>query len=138
MISFIEKKKSNLMYRILCGFISFAFLFSIVVPPGTAQVVSNTVLGLPVPGTMVNLSNAHVPFLIQGMTVYYDNPFQFDFILDTGSDNVTSHDQIKEESRKLIKYFLASLTIPEDDLWVNLSPTADLRHEYKRVHAGYY
>ena len=30
--------------------------------------------------------------------------------------------QLKEESTKLIKYFLASLTIPEKDLWVNLSP----------------
>ena len=28
----------------------------------------------------------------------------------------------KQESTKLIKYFLASLTIPEKDLWVNLSP----------------
>ena len=30
--------------------------------------------------------------------------------------------QLRVESEKLIKYFLASLTIPEDDLWVNLSP----------------
>ena len=31
-------------------------------------------------------------------------------------------EQLKQESTKLIKYFLASLTIPEKDLWVNLSP----------------
>ncbi|MBF0511175.1 MAG: hypothetical protein HQL13_02485 [Candidatus Omnitrophica bacterium] len=31
-------------------------------------------------------------------------------------------EQLKAESTKLIKYFLASLTIPEKDLWVNLSP----------------
>ena len=29
---------------------------------------------------------------------------------------------LKNESEKLIKYFLAGLTIPEKDLWVNLSP----------------
>ena len=29
---------------------------------------------------------------------------------------------LKQEATKLIKYFLASLTIPEKDLWVNLSP----------------
>ena len=29
---------------------------------------------------------------------------------------------LRSESDKLIKYFLASLTIPEKDLWVNLSP----------------
>ncbi len=31
-------------------------------------------------------------------------------------------EQLKQQSTKLIKYFLASLTIPEKDLWVNLSP----------------
>jgi len=30
--------------------------------------------------------------------------------------------KLKTESTKLIKYFLASLTMPENDLWVNLSP----------------
>ena len=30
--------------------------------------------------------------------------------------------KLKEEADKLIKYFLASLTVPEDELWVNLSP----------------
>ena len=29
---------------------------------------------------------------------------------------------MKSESRELIKYFLTSLTVPEKDLWVNLSP----------------
>ncbi|MBF0489967.1 MAG: hypothetical protein HQL15_05040, partial [Candidatus Omnitrophica bacterium] len=29
-------------------------------------------------------------------------------------------EEIKQESAKLIKYFLASLTVPEKDLWVNL------------------
>ncbi len=27
---------------------------------------------------------------------------------------------LKQEATRLIKYFLASLTIPEKDLWVNL------------------
>ena len=31
-------------------------------------------------------------------------------------------EQLKTEATKLIKYFLASLTIPEKDLWVNLKP----------------
>ena len=61
MISFIEKKQSNLMYRILCGFISFTFLFSIVVPPGTAQMIGQAqtfaLLQLPAPGTMVGANH---------------------------------------------------------------------------------
>jgi len=35
---------------------------------------------------------------------------------------IHNQDQLKTEATKLIKYFLASLTIPEKDLWVNLSP----------------
>ncbi|MBF0490853.1 MAG: hypothetical protein HQL15_09645, partial [Candidatus Omnitrophica bacterium] len=31
-------------------------------------------------------------------------------------------EQIKQESARLIKYFLATITTPEKDLWVNLSP----------------
>ena len=31
-------------------------------------------------------------------------------------------DSLTDEVNKLIKYFLASLTLPESDLWVNLSP----------------
>jgi hypothetical protein len=33
-----------------------------------------------------------------------------------------TRDTVKDEANKLIRYFLASLTIPEKDLWVNLSP----------------
>src|SRR3989338_8029772 len=78
-------------------------------------------LGLPIPGTMVSLSPAYEPVMIKGLTVHKDNPFLFDFIVDVGQDKV-SGEPLKEEGQKLIKYFLASLAIPEKDLWVNLSP----------------
>ena len=69
------------------------------------------------------------------MTMLYVNQTftnfdQIDFILDKG-DSVSSpnaligdpqQEQLKTEATKLIKYFLASLTTPEKDLWVNLSP----------------
>jgi len=41
--------------------------------------------------------------------------------LDKGDSGITD-DKLKDESTKLIKYFLASITVPEKDLWVNLSP----------------
>jgi len=76
---------------------------------------------LPAPGVMVHLSPPLDPPILKGIKVHPDNPFRFDFILDKG-DRELSNVQLKEESSKLIKYFLASLTIPEKDLWVNLSP----------------
>lgn len=81
---------------------------------------------LPTPGTMVHLSPAFHPPILKGIKVHPDNPFKFEFILDNGDSVETpfmaSHTSIKEESTKLIKYFLAALTTPEKDMWVNLSP----------------
>jgi len=85
---------------------------------------------LPPPGVMVNLSPPLDPAILKGIKVYPDNPLSFDFILDRGDDynrhpeqSEGSHqEEVKTEATKLIKYFLAGLTIPENDLWVNLSP----------------
>src|SRR5262245_31391128 len=80
---------------------------------------------LPKPGTMVHLSPTFSPPVLKGIKVHPDNPFKFDFILDPGSLPLAGRvreGELKQESTKLIKYFLASLTTPEKDLWVNLSP----------------
>ena len=82
---------------------------------------ADTVLGLPAPGTMINLSPAYQPVIMRGLTVHKDNPFLFDFIVDVGQDRM-SGEPLKKEGEKLIKYFLASLAIPDKDFWVNLSP----------------
>jgi len=76
---------------------------------------------LPAPGVMVRLSPPLDPPILKGIKVNPNNPFQFQFILDKGDSNL-SNDALKGESDKLIKYFLAALTIPDKDLWVNLSP----------------
>ncbi len=76
---------------------------------------------LPQPGVLLNLSPAFTPPLLKGVKVYPDNPFRLDFILDKGN-SAESIEDLKTESTRLIKYFLASVTVPENDLWVNLSP----------------
>ncbi len=88
---------------------------------GLVHAAPNTVLGLPAPGTIVELSQPYVPTLIKGLTVHPENPLMFDFLVDTGHSKMQG-EELKAEGQKLIKYFLASLTIPEDDFWVNLSP----------------
>ena len=81
---------------------------------------------LPAPGVMVRLSPEFNPPILKGLKVHPDNPFKFDFILDTGDSGLSVETplmaSLRNESTKLIKYFLATLTIPEKDLWVNLSP----------------
>ena len=73
------------------------------------------------PGTMVGPSQNFLPAIIKGVIIHPDNPLRFDFIIDSGGSGL-DQDSLKDEANKLIKYFLACLTVPEDDLWVNLSP----------------
>src|SRR5580704_17522107 len=107
-------------------FILIAFLINSFGPIPAAQAQD---FRLPVPGVMVHLSPPLDPPILRGIKVHPDNPFRFDFILDKGDEynrhperSEGSQGALKSEATKLIKYFLASLTIPENDLWVNLSP----------------
>jgi hypothetical protein len=59
--------------------------------------------------------------VLNGLKVYGADPFRLDFILNKGEGSGDPA-ALKTDSSRLIKYFLASLTIPEKDLWVNLSP----------------
>ena len=107
-----------------------AFLANSFGPLPLAQAQIASVSGgdyrLPGPGVRVHLSPSLNPPILKGIKVHPDNPFRFDFMLDQGdfqNSNVIPgkagiQDQLKQESIKLIKYFLASLTIPEKDLWV--------------------
>jgi hypothetical protein len=103
-------------------FVSIFVLLSFLI---TGQAGTNPVYAqdfvLPAPGVMVHLSPEFNPPILKGIKVYPENPFRFDFILDRG-DSLLSNNTLKDESVKLIKYFLAGLTISEKDLWVNLSP----------------
>lgn len=77
-------------------------------------------ISLPAPGTMVHLSAALNPPILKGIKVHTDDPFKFDFILGNVETRFIASNQ--DEPKKLIKYFLAALTTPEKDMWVNLSP----------------
>ena len=94
-------------------------VFSLVVPSSFAQGIES--LNLPAPGTAVNLSAGFVPVLIKGMVISPKEPLRLDFIIDSGNTTFSA-DEIKQESQRLIKYFLAGLTLPKDEIWVNLSP----------------
>ncbi len=122
---FSKKKGPNLIYRVQSLFIAFTFIVSSIIQPSTihAQVVPQTILNLPVPGTMIQPTTGFTPAAIKGITIHPNNPLRFDFIIDTGNTNFDINgEEFKKESTKLIKYFLASLTTPEEELWVNLSP----------------
>ncbi|MDP8266038.1 MAG: hypothetical protein P9M07_03735 [Candidatus Aceula meridiana] len=111
--------KKSTFFKVGVFFVLMVFMGTTVVPPSA---FANTgLLGLPSPGVMVPLSPGFAPAILRGIKIYPNNPLKFDFILDSGDTGLTGK-ELKPESEKLIKYFLASLTIPENNLWVNLSP----------------
>ncbi len=85
------------------------------------------ITGLPAPGTIISLSAPYAPAVIKGIKIYNDDAFKIDFIIHPGDDTLTGR-VFEEESNKLVRYFLAALTTPENELWVNLSP-----HEANRI-----
>lgn len=127
MFIFTTAKKSFKRYlRWVCSlFLGLIFLASSVLPAGISygQVISPTILNLPLPGSLVTTTAGFIPPLIKGLTIYPNNPLEFNFIVDTGQSGIKiENPEFRTESRKLIKYFLAALTIPDENMWVNLSP----------------
>ncbi|MBF0123111.1 MAG: hypothetical protein HQL21_06880 [Candidatus Omnitrophica bacterium] len=86
--------------------------------PVYAQVVT---VKLSTPGTLVALSDGFSPAVLRGVKVSLDSPFRFDFLVDSGASGLSGV-ALQGEADKLIRYFLASMTLAEKELWVNLSP----------------
>jgi len=100
----------------ICAVVIVSFTMTMT-PPLHAQ----EALILPNPGVRVSLSPEFTPAHLKGITIHQDNALRFDFLVHKG-DKPLADDAKKEEYNKLIKYFLASLTIADKDQWVNLSP----------------
>jgi hypothetical protein len=67
------------------------------------------------------LTGSYNPPLLKGIKTDSDNPLRFEFIFDEGAQYLT-RSQLETETKKLIGYFLCAMAIPEEKLWVNLSP----------------
>lgn len=81
---------------------------------------------LPPIGDMVTRSVSYNPPRFLGLKLDSKNPLCMHFIFDLGDEpeiNVILH----TEAKKLTEYFLTCLAIPDDDIWVNLSPAENDR-----------
>ena len=117
----MDRFKKN--YKPILWLVIIAFLFNTII----TEPVFADVPFLPAPGRLVSLTPTFAPTMMLGLKVFKDNPFKFEFIMSQG-ENAGSENSaakrifLKEEANKLVKYFLASLAVPEKDMWVNLSP----------------
>lgn len=75
-------------------------------------------LDLPKPTELLSWGRAYMPVLIKGIKLNVDDPLEIEFIYDLNDDKLLKND----EAELLVNYFMAALTIKDEDLWVNLSP----------------
>lgn len=108
--------------RLLAVFVLTCFISTTLFPSYVmAQIM------LPKPGTMVGLTSAFTPALLKGVQLDIKDPLKFNFIVSPGDEKLSQRD-IETEGMRFVRYFMAGLTLPEQALWVNLSP-----HESDRI-----
>jgi hypothetical protein len=104
----------GIFYHYICLLLA---VFLVITPLAPYAAVDNTTPSL----TLIAPGTDYAPAVIKGLKLYPDQPFNFDFIIDKGNSKL-SGEALKEETAKMVEYFLAALTIARKDIWVNLSP----------------
>ncbi len=96
-----------------------AFFFQAVCPRVSA---ADFAALLPAPGAMTGLSASFAPASLKGVRLLEGHGgLRLEFVLDKGDDASAGADS-KENVRRLVSYFLTALTLPGEEMWVNLSP----------------
>ncbi len=128
-MSFLKKKSRA--FRVTCCLLAF-----LLVENNLERVGAQGTPFLPSPPSNILELSAPYSFpVLRGMRVNPDKPFELDFVVDSGNRHALN----QRDTALLIKYFLTFLTIPEEDLWVNLSPYESGRiipDEFARTDAG--
>ena len=76
---------------------------------------------MPETNQIISAGTAYELPKLVGLKFTSDSPFEFTFMLSKG-DMPLTRENLQREVDNIGKYFLGALTLPEDDLWVNLSP----------------
>jgi len=78
-------------------------------------------IDIPAADNLMELSSEYRPVALRGIKIDTHDPLSFEFIVDRGDAHLYNQ-PLNDVTTKLVKYFLCALTIPDEDLWVNLSP----------------
>jgi len=113
------KKHKSFIFKFLSGFMVGNLLMATVISPTRSD--ASRILPLPAVSTILSLTPSYNPTILSGITIHPEDPFKIDFIVDVGDDDFQGK-ELREESQRLISYFLTSMTVPEEEMWVNLSP----------------
>jgi hypothetical protein len=100
--------------RLLSFFLLLCFIFN----PFSPYLAQAQTTVLPQPNQLLAISSPYSSPMLKGVRFNPADPLKLEFIIDTADQGRVD----KDEAAKLVKYFLAGLTLPENDLWVNFSP----------------
>ena len=120
---FLVKPKLSQWLRLLCWVVLITFGTNVL---GTDAARAWTIsepqnIIMPAPGALIPASQAFSLPTLKAISINPNDPFKIDFVVDRANQGLSEKDR-QEQINLLIKYFLSFLTLPEEDLWVNLSP----------------
>lgn len=112
-------RRASLSIKGLCFFVSVAFIATLILADVYRvkdSVAQDNAIG--VPAGLLTLSADYSAPLLKGLIIDPKNPLSLEFIVDSADSGKYDEESVKE----LVSYFLVALTVPQTDLWVNLSP----------------
>ena len=116
---FYRFHRRSIWFRTLSAFVLFFFcshiLFENIALLGVAKAEADPSSNFP---HLLSLSTPFSYPTLRGIKTCSSQPFDLDILLDAQDNESVA----KGEAEKLIRYFLSMLTIPEQEVWVNLSP----------------
>lgn len=117
-------KKASTLWKGICVFLLVTVLSSfLLVDALRLDDAQAHALGIPAPTKLLAKADKYDMPTLKGLHLDPQDPLKIDFILDSGnSKNIKNSDL-----ELLVSYFLAAITVPQEDLWVNLSPYEDQR-----------
>ncbi|MEI8350109.1 MAG: hypothetical protein WCI77_08140, partial [Candidatus Omnitrophota bacterium] len=96
--------RAKTSFRLIALYLAFAIFITAISGYLDHSIPKTYASFLPAPTQLLEVSPAFNPLVLKGIKVYPDEPFKFDFILDSG-DSTSSQKELKQSSEKLIKHF---------------------------------
>ena len=115
--------KLKYCYQVLCCVVLLTFVSNVIGEDAARawSIAEPQNIIMPPPGMLIPSSPAFSLPTLKAISIDPNDPFKIDFVVDSAQQGLNEKEG-QEQVNLLIKYFLSFLTLPEEDLWVNLSP----------------
>ncbi|MFC1698750.1 hypothetical protein ACFL1I_02155 [Candidatus Omnitrophota bacterium] len=116
------KRRQDASWIWLCSLLAIFFIF-IIVSYGRGSLRANGSYQKTVSQVAESIKlTPYTPPTLKSLIVHPESTDNyFDFILDTQEEPVEDEDSLEPIAKELIDYFFLGITLPSDDLWVNLN-----------------